>query len=48
VIIEEGPAKIILPDGTEFEVILGKREITCDIAGRPVSYTFTPMPKEED
>ena len=46
-IIEEGPAKINKPDGSEFDVVLGKREIQFGIDGCPVMYTFTPVPAEE-
>jgi hypothetical protein len=47
VIIEEGPAHIIMPDGTEFDVVLTKRHITFDADNYPIMQTFTPVPAEE-
>lgn len=47
-IFEEGPAKFIMPDGSEFDVMLSKHEITFDSYGVPVMHTFTSVPAEED
>lgn len=47
-IFEEGPATFIMPDGSQFDVVLEHREITFDSNGTPVMYTFTPVPAEED